>query len=171
MPRGGKRANAGRPPGVGPYREKTKPLRIPISMIQAVTRYIQTRGCALPLFTSKVQAGFPSPADDYQEGTLDLNEYLIRNPAATFYVRASGNSMINAGIHPGDLLIVDRSITATSGKIVIAVVNGEFTVKRLMKKGQHLFLMAENPDYPPIAIKDKSELEIWGVVTNVVHGL
>lgn len=127
--------------------------------------------CALPLFMVPVAAGFPSPAEDYIEAQLDLNQYLIRHRAATFFVRASGDSMIGAGIHSGDLLIVDRAIPAVDGSIVIAVVNGELTVKRLSKKGDRLLLVAENEQYAPLEINEHTEFHIWGVVTNVIHSL
>ncbi|MDX9754175.1 MAG: translesion error-prone DNA polymerase V autoproteolytic subunit [bacterium] len=122
-----------------------------------------------PLAGSLVAAGFPSPADDYLEKTLDLNAYLIRNPAATFFVRVSGDSMIGAGIHHGDLLIVDRSIEAEAGHILIAVVDGEMVVKRLAKIRNRLFLLPENSNYPPLEIKEGMELLVWGVVTYVIH--
>lgn len=118
-----------------------------------------------------VAAGFPSPADDFLEDKLDLNEKLIKHPAATFFVRVAGNSMIKAGIHSGDLLIVDRSLEPRSGSIVVAVLNGDFTVKRISKKGDKLFLMPENPRYQPIEITDDSNFQVWGVVTNVIRNV
>lgn len=124
-----------------------------------------------PVFLSRVEAGFPSPAEDYVEGQLDLNEHLIKKPAATFFLRVSGNSMIGAGIHPGDLLVIDRSIHPTSGKVVIAVVDGELTVKRLSIQGETIELLPENPDFSPIRIQDADNLSIWGVVTHVIHAL
>ncbi|MBG83453.1 MAG: hypothetical protein CMJ40_02780 [Phycisphaerae bacterium] len=122
-----------------------------------------------PLLASRVEAGFPSPADDYVERTLDLNEELITRPAATFFLRAGGRSMQGAGIHDGDLLIVDRSITARPGRVVVAVVNGEFTVKRLQRNGKQLMLVAEHPGYPPIMLDPEIDAWTWGVVTYVVH--
>jgi DNA polymerase V len=117
-----------------------------------------------------VHAGFPSPADDFLEGHLDLNEYLINHPAATYYVRVKGESMINAGIHDGDLLIVDRSLEPRDNKVVIAVVDGQLTVKRLKKlKNQQFVLVAENPDFPAIAVNEENNISIWGIVTNVIH--
>ncbi|MFU8797874.1 MAG: LexA family protein [Gammaproteobacteria bacterium] len=169
--RGGKRINAGRPRGKNSYGEATKPIRIPLSLIPNVYKFIAHKGFSLPLFSSKVQAGFPSPAEDYQEGHLDLNNYLIQHPAATFFVRVAGDSMIGAGIFANDLLIVDRSLSAQSGKIVIAVVNGDFTVKRLEKTGNKIRLLPENPEYPAIEITEESECQIWGVVTNVIHSV
>jgi DNA polymerase V len=123
----------------------------------------------LPLFASPISAGFPSPADDYVEKKLDLNDHLVRNWQATFYLRVSGDSMIGAGIHNGDLLIVDRSLTATHKKIVVAIVQGELLVKRLLCVNGKVSLAAENPNYPPIEITPDLGFEIWGVVTNVIH--
>ena len=122
-----------------------------------------------PLLASRVEAGFPSPADDYVERTLDLNEELITKPAATYFLRAGGRSMLGAGIHDGDLLIVDRSITPEPGMVVVAVVDGEFTVKRLSKRSTGLLLTAEHPGYPPISIGPDTDVRIWGVVKWVVH--
>ena len=130
-----------------------------------------TTPVALPLFAHPVQAGFPSPADDYICDTLDLNEHLIPHREATFFVRAKGQSMIGANIHDGDLLVVDRSLNPTHRAVVIAVVDGEFTVKRLYKRGGRVRLLAENPDYAPIEVADGQELQVWGVVTNVIHRL
>lgn len=124
-----------------------------------------------PLFMSRVQAGFPSPAEDYVEGRLDLNKHLVKHPAATFFVRVAGESMINAGIHPNDILVVDRSLEATDKRVVIAVINGELTVKRLRIQNGAVCLMAENPDYPPIEVTASMEFEIWGVVVHVIHTL
>jgi DNA polymerase V len=125
----------------------------------------------LPFYTEKLSAGFPSPATDYIEKSLDLNEHLIKNPSATFFVEIQGDSMIGAGIHSGDILIVDRSLEAQHGKIVVAVVNGDFTVKRLSWISGKIKLIAENPNYKPIEIKDGTDFEIWGVATNVIHKL
>ena len=126
---------------------------------------------SLPLFTGKVAAGFPSPADDYVEKNLDLNELLVQKPAATFFVRAQGESMLGAGIHPNDILVVDRSLEPVSGKVVICAINGELTVKRLERVNDQWQLKAENPAYADIVIHDELELVIWGVVTNVIHAL
>ncbi|MEO8409674.1 MAG: translesion error-prone DNA polymerase V autoproteolytic subunit [Propionivibrio sp.] len=125
----------------------------------------------IPLFAHSVHAGFPSPADDYVAETLDLNEHLIAHKEATFFLRASGHSMIGAGIQDGDLLVVDRSVTPRHRSVVIAVIDGEFTVKRLFKRAGRIRLLAENPDYPEIDFADGQELQIWGVVTSVIHRL
>ena len=124
---------------------------------------------ARPLLSSRVEAGFPSPADDYVERTLDLNEELITRPAATFFLRASGQSMQGAGIHDGDLLVVDRSITPSPGNVVVAIVDGEFTLKRLQKTRDGLVLAAEHPSYSSIPIGPDAEVQVWGIVTYVVH--
>lgn len=129
----------------------------------------QSTEISLPLYMTSIEAGFPSPADDYIEGKLDLNEHLIKHPAATFFVRVSGESMINAGIFPGDILIVDRSLEAVDKKIVIAVLDGELTVKRLRIRSGRPSLEPENDRYAPIEIKPDMAFEIWGVVTNVIH--
>lgn len=124
-----------------------------------------------PLYEQPVAAGFPSPAEDHIDRRLDLNRHYIKNPAATFFVRVDGDSMTGAGIHSGDLLVVDRSLEPVPGKVVIAVINGEHTVKRLQREGDLILLVAENPDYPPIVVSELEELHIWGVVTCVLHTL
>jgi DNA polymerase V len=123
----------------------------------------------IPLFTTRISAGFPSPADDFIDKTLDLNEFLITHPSATFFVRVEGTSMIDAHIHPGDILIVDKALEPASGSVVIAVLDGEFTVKRYLRKGKKTFLMPENPEFPPVEIGENMTVEIWGVVTYVIH--
>ena len=123
----------------------------------------------IPLASASVPAGFPSPAEDHIENSLDLNEHLVSNPAATFFVRVRGNSMRDAGIQGGDILVVDRSITPGDRQIVIAMLDSEFTVKRLTKRAGRVFLEAENPDFAPLEISESQELTIWGVVTFVIH--
>jgi DNA polymerase V len=122
----------------------------------------------IPLFGDKVQAGFPSPADDYVEDRLSLDEALIPHKEFTFFVRAKGNSMMGAGIFDGDLLVVDKSITPALGDIVIAVIDGELTVKRLAKRGETIILKPDNPLFKEIEIKEGQELQVWGVVTSSV---
>ena len=122
-----------------------------------------------PVFLDKVSAGFPSPATDYMENKLDLNEYLIKHPAATFIVKTSGSSMINADIYSGDLLIVDRSLTPRNNNIVIASIFGDLTVKKIKKKDKSFFLVSANEDYPSIELKEEIECFIWGVVTYIIH--
>lgn len=124
-----------------------------------------------PMYLAAVAAGFPSPADDFMERKLDLHEHLVHNEAATFFLRAHGCSMINAGIHDGDLLIVDRSLEAAHNRVVIAALDGELTVKRLKRRAGGVFLVPENPDYPEIDITEREYVHVWGVVTYVVHKL
>ena len=121
-------------------------------------------------YQSRVQAGFPSPADDYMDGALDLNELLITNPPATFFVRVQGESMIDVGIFDGDLLVVDRSIEVKHGQVIIAMLNNEFTVKRiLIRSDQQIILKAENSSYKDIEVTPDSDFVAWGVVTNSIH--
>jgi len=198
---GGVRPGAGRKKGSSVYGETTKAIRVPESMIPQVKSMLhlhqqhfkqiqldngtvntadlpiwtlpdeQLCKIKIPLFSGKVAAGFPSPADDYVEKTLDLNELLIQKPAATFFVRAEGESMLGAGIHPNDILVVDRSIEPIVGKIVICALNGELTVKRLKSIGKEIVLAAENPSYSDIIVQEDIDIMIWGVVTNVIHSL
>lgn len=125
----------------------------------------------LPLFSDKVPAGFPSPATDHMDQRLDLAEHVVTHPDATFFLRVKSDSysMTGAGIFPGDLLVVDRSLEPKSGRVVVASINGELTVKRLHKHGDAITLKAENPAYQDISIKDGQELMICGVVAFVVH--
>ncbi|SDB60484.1 DNA polymerase V [Desulfonatronum thiosulfatophilum] len=127
--------------------------------------------CTLPLYLSPVAAGFPSPADDFLEGRLDLNEHLIKNPTATYLVKVTGNSMRDVGIFSGDTLVVDKSIQADDGKIVIAVVFGEFTVKTLRVRNAKTSLVPANGTYPEIEVTPEMDCEIWGVVTSVIRKL
>ena len=126
---------------------------------------------ALPLAGERVAAGFPSPADDYVEVGIDLNEQLIRHPTSTFFLRVSGQSMINAGIHDGDLLVVDRSLEPRPGRVVVAVLDGAFTLKRLARHRGRLRLEAANPDYPALELHRCGDVQIWGVAIHVIHPL
>lgn len=125
----------------------------------------------LPLYLSRVCAGFPSPADDYIDQEIDLNRHLIRNPNATYIVHAEGDSMTGAGIYSGDALIVDRSLEPRPGSIVIACIEGELTVKKLIFQDGKPYLSAANPNYPAIEIREGDEMVIWGVVTKNIHNL
>jgi DNA polymerase V len=168
MPRGGARVGAGRPKRYGC---ETKQVRLPVTAIKSVMQFIEDKqNLKLPLFSSKVPAGFPSPADDHVEEHLDLND-LIKHPAATFLVRVSGHSMKDAGIHENDILIVDRSLLPTQDKVVVAAVDGQLTVKRINKKNGKLFLMPANLKFSPIEIKEENDIHIWGVVTKVIHDM
>ena len=128
-----------------------------------------TAACVVPMFVSRVAAGFPSPATDYMQDGLDLNEYLVQHKAASFLFEVKGDSMKNAGIMDGDKVVVDRSIEPRHGKIVIAVVEGEFTIKRLYRRAGRIELRPDNPAYPVIPIPPDSQLEVWGVVVGVVR--
>ena len=128
-----------------------------------------TKKFRIPLLNDSVSAGFPSPADDYTEENIDLNEYLISNPSSTFFLRVKGDSMINAGIKDKDLIIVDKSLVAKPGDIVIAMIDGEFTIKRLSIKNDELYLKAENHNYPDFSFKNNIDVQIWGVVIYSIH--
>ena len=128
-----------------------------------------TKNFKIPLLTDSVSAGFPSPADDYTEENVDLNEHLISNPFSTFFLRVKGDSMINAGIKDKDLIIVDKSLIAKPGNIIIAMIDGEFTIKRLSIKNDELYLKAENNNYPDFRFKNHIDVQIWGVVIYSIH--
>ncbi|MBS0629319.1 MAG: translesion error-prone DNA polymerase V autoproteolytic subunit [Verrucomicrobia bacterium] len=128
-----------------------------------------TRGVPLRLFVNEIPAGFPSPAEGYLDDALDLNQLLVSHPAATFFVRVQGESMRDANIHSGDVLVVDRSIEPKNRDIIVAVLNGEFTVKRILKRKDQLLLAAENKDFFPIAVNEGEDFQVWGVVTYVIH--
>ena len=189
---GGKRLGAGRPKGSNAYGEPTVPIRIPQSQVISVKAFLHTikvgRGeeqkdvgaiiqasgyghdTALPWFSSHIQAGFPSPADDHVEKRLNLNDYLIKQADATFLVTVTGLSMRDAGLLPKDVVVVDRSRPAGVGNIVMAVVDGEFTIKflGLGEQGNPLLIPA-NPEFKVIEIKEGMQFEIWGVVTGSVR--
>ena len=121
------------------------------------------------LYTASVCAGFPSPAEDHMDISLDINEYLVKHPSSTFYIYVKGDSMINSGICDGDLMVVDRSLEAHSNNIVVAVINGEFTVKKIKKKGNKVYLIPDNKNYRPILLDDNIDFQVWGVVTHSIH--
>ena len=176
---GGKREGAGRPKGSGKYKEPTKAIRVPEGSICYIQDFLASYPdvkevgrvttdnvvkLEIPLFSSTVAAGYPSPAEDHIEDTLDLNDYMVQRPDSTFMLRVEGESMKNVGILPNDILVVDRSINASHNKIVIAAIDGELTVKRLFHRGGLIKLLQENPAYPEIEIAGESDLKIWGVV-------
>ncbi len=130
---------------------------------------VTARRQGLPLAAGKAAAGFPSPATDHIDQCLDLTDYLVLHPEATFFLRVKGDSMTGAGIHHGDLLIVDRSLEPVSGRVVVAALNGELIVKRLRRSGSRIMLKSENPVYPDVTVTDNDDLQIWGVVAHVVH--
>ncbi len=125
----------------------------------------------IPLFLSSVQAGFPSPAEDYIDRRINLDRLLIKHPASTFFVKVKGTSMVKAGIHDNDLLIVDRSLYPKNGSIVIAIIDNEFTIKRISITNKKIYLLPENDEFKPIEIKSETDFQIWGVVTYVIHSL
>jgi len=116
-----------------------------------------------------VRAGFPNPADDARGLPLDLNELVVKHPVSTYYLRVAGDSMVGAGIIEGDIVVVDKSLEPKSGDIVVAAVDGDFTLKHLKRKGQEAWLVAANPDYQPIALHEATDAQLWGVVTYVIH--
>ena len=137
----------------------------------SIAMVVPQRASTVPLVVCCVSAGFPSPADDYLDRPLDFNELLVANPAATFAVRVVGDSMIDAGIFPGDIAVVDRSKTATDGTIVLAVLDGEFTIKRYRQRGERRWLEPENKAYKPIELDEHSHFEVWGCVRNSIRML
>jgi DNA polymerase V len=189
MTQGGKREGAGRKPRFGG--DKTIAMRVPeplkpvLDQWLADYRALRTIGnsqaenfrtlgqtlsaLSLPLFAGRVPAGAPVAADDLREAEVDLNTYLVSHPASTFMVTVKGDSMRDAAILDGDMLLVDSSIEPRNGKIVVAVINGELTVKRLEKNADSIRLMPENPDYNPIEVPEDASFFIWGVVTRVIH--
>lgn len=171
MNHGGKRDRAGRPKGQGKYGTVTKAIRVPEYLVEDVKNYSLNRGYKIPFFSSSVQAGYPSLAENHIENMIDMNGFLIKSPKTTFCVKVAVLSMINAGIYEGDTLVVDSSITPSEGKIIVAAIDGMLTVKRLGYIYNKPFLIPENPDFEPIPILENSEVYIWGVVTNIVRSL
>jgi DNA polymerase V len=181
---GGNRIGAGRPKGSGKYKEPTKAIRVPEGSITYIKEFLESYPdvteigpfagarvnldnivrLQIPLFSSTVAAGYPSPAEDHVDDTLDLNEYMVQRPESTFMLRVEGESMKNVGIMPDDILVVDRSLKASHRKIIIAAIDGELTVKRLYHRGGLVKLLPENPAYPEIELESEAELVIWGVV-------
>nr|WP_279304721.1 translesion error-prone DNA polymerase V autoproteolytic subunit [Salinibacter ruber] len=137
--------------------------------VASIRRVHGGSGPRLPLYLSRVAAGFPSPADDYVERSLDLSEALVEDEEATFYVRVAGDSMIGAGIHDGDILVVDRSVEPEEGDVVIAALGGELTVKRYEVRGGRPCLVPEAEGHDPIPVREGEELIVWGVARHVVH--
>lgn len=193
MTRGGKRPNSGPKSSMSPYGEKTSVIRVPTSIKSDVLVYLEAYkkktkvagaepdmlqalanppALARPIYSGKVTAGqsrFPSPAQDYEQKFLDLNDRYITNPPATFFFQVKGDSMIEAGIYDGSTLIVDRAIEPKSSSIVIAEVDGAWMVKRLYKRGKVVKLLSDNPAHAEITLAEGQELVIFGVVTYVIH--
>jgi len=171
MAHGGKREGSGRPKGTGPWGEATRSLRVPLSLVSGVIKFLENKGYRLPLYASRVPAGSPSPPADDIERTTDLNALLLKHPENCFLLRVKGDSMINAGIHDGDLLIVDRSLEPVNGKIVVAMIDGQATVKRFKRDKTGIALLPENDNYQPIRVAQGQTLDIAGVVAGVVRKL
>lgn len=169
MAHGGKRAGAGRPKGQGQYGEPTTSLRVPVSMVGDIKQFAAKKGFKIPLYASPVQAGLMTAAESDVEDTVDLNSYLVRDPLTTFLVRATGDSMIEAGIRDGDLLVVDRGVEPSNGKIVIAAIDNQFTVKFLRMERDALWLVPANKDFSPLPIDREKGVVILGVVTNSIQ--
>jgi DNA polymerase V len=167
--RGGRRPGAGRPHGTGIYGEKTKPLRIPLSLMDDVAKFVASKGYRLPFYTTHVPAGYPDMPDDSVDEYVQLNELLVSNPDTTWLVTVKGDSMIKAGIFKGDILVVDSSLEAKHGQIVLASLNGEVTVKRLYSKGGVLQLIPENDAYPPILVPKEADFLVCGVVCKAIR--
>jgi DNA polymerase V len=137
--------------------------------VSRIDAFEQRHKLETPMFLVKISAGFPSPADDYIDGKIDLNEHLVAHPAATFFVRVEGDSMKDAGIFSGDILVVDRSLEARQNSVIVAILNGEFTVKHFCLTEHGVTLVPANTAYSPVKISDEMDFEVWGVVTNVIH--
>jgi DNA polymerase V len=146
-------------------------LRLTPARASEVLPYEPRPALELPMFLARTPAGFASPADDFVDRALDLNELCIRHPAATFFVRVEGDSMEGAGIREGDVLVVDRAVEPADGRVVVAALDGALLVKRLRVQGGALFLASENDLYPDVPVGEEGELVIWGVVTHVIHAL
>jgi len=168
-PHGGRRKGAGRPKGQGRFGETTKPVRIPLSLLGDVCRYVENRGYKVPMYSSRIPAGIPTPLEDHVDDTIDLNELMVKDPDSTYLVRVSGDSMVDAGIKEDDVLVVDTAKLPEHKDIVIVSLNGELTVKRLFRQNGHIMLVPENPNYDPILIKEGEELKVHGVVTFIIH--
>lgn len=166
---GDKGPNPGPPLKRGTSGEITTSRSTSSSHVNEIKPLLSRSSVSIPFFECKVEAGFPSPADDHLDTKLNLNEYLVKHPSATFMMSAKNDAMIGAGIHPGDILIVDRSLTPFHNKVVVAEYEGELIVRRLFSKGNQKKLLADNNAYESIDAKD--DLVIWGVVTNVIHKL
>jgi len=134
-----------------------------------ITNFSTNKKTKIKLYTTSISAGFPSPAEDHMDVSLDINEYLVKHPSSTFYIYVKGDSMINAGIFDGDLMIVDRSLEVKSNSIVVAVINGEFTVKKIKKDSGNIYLIPDNKNYKPILLEDSMDFQIWGIVTHTIH--
>lgn len=169
MTRGGRRKGAGRPKGTGKFGEPTKAVRLPVSYIERVLGFIDRRGLYFPLYETKEEAGYPTPADEAVAEQIDLSSYLIPRPDSTCVVRVNEPDMTGAGIFPDDVLIVDRSIEAKNDDIIVVTYEDRFMVRRLVIKNKKYELKAEATKVPSIKLADSSDLNVWGVVRQVIH--
>ena len=134
-----------------------------------IINFRKSKKTKIKLYTTSISAGFPSPAEDHMDISLDINEYLVKHPSSTFYIYVKGDSMIDSGIFDGDLLIVDRSLEVKSNSVVVAVIDGDFTVKKIKKDSGNLYLIPQNKKYKPILLENNMDFQIWGVVTHAIH--
>ena len=130
-----------------------------------IINFRKSKKTKIKLYTTSISAGFPSPAEDHMDISLDINEYLVKHPSSTFYIYVKGDSMIDSGIFDGDLLIVDRSLEVKSNSVVVAVIDGDFTVKKIKKDSGNLYLIPQNKKYKPILLENNMDFQIWGIVT------
>lgn len=171
MTRGGSRKGAGRPKGSSPYKEARKLIRVPVSRLPEIQDFVANGSMKIPLYSSTVQAGYPSLADEHVERQVDLNSFLVKNPGKSFMVKVTGDSMIESGIHDGDTLIVDHSIKPVHGKMVVAAVDGQVTVKYLHVRDGQAFLVPANKKFKEIPINPETGTVILGVVTSAIKML
>ncbi len=173
MTRGGIRPGAGRPKGLGKFGEKTKPLRVPESMVHQVLSFIQNKADTfnLPLYSTTALKNATIPAARSFEKTLDINKHLIKNPSTTFFVRSTNYTMADINIYPGDIVIVDSSRMTMPGDIIVALLDGELTIKRYIKKEKKIYLLPENALFEPIEITEKHDFYIWGTAISTIHKL
>ena len=134
-----------------------------------IYRFNDKESSDVDLYITSINAGFPSPAEDHVDVSLNLNDYLVKHPSSTFYIYVKGDSMIGSGIYDGDLMVVDRSLDPKSNNVVVAVIDGEFTVKKIYKKNNQIHLLPDNKNYKPIRIKEGMDFQVWGVVTHSIH--
>ncbi len=150
---------------------KMTPLKLHTSNIIDIFSANTETELQLPFVEEGISAGFPSPALDFVDLSIDLNRHLIKNPSATFYGRVKGESLKNAGIHNGDLLVIDRSLEPDNGKIAVCFIDGEFTAKRIQITKKEIWLIPENDNYHPIRVTEENDFLIWGIVTHVIKNL
>ena len=134
-----------------------------------IYRFNDKESSGVDLYITSINAGFPSPAEDHVDVSLNLNDYLVKHPSSTFYIYVKGDSMIGSGIYDGDLMVVDRSLEPQSNNVVVAVIDGEFTVKKIYKNKNQIYLLPDNKNYKPIHIKEGMDFQVWGIVTHSIH--